>query len=312
MIKATPQLDVIMYHYVRDFPRTRFPRIKGMATDNFRQQVDGLRKQYEMATLESALAFLAGRYRPQRDLCLLTFDDGLKEHYTDVLPILDERQIQGVFFIVTRCLEESRVIAVHKNHFLMAFLDFDEYRAAYLRRLADLSPDIDTDVDQARATYVYRWDMPEVAAFKYLLNFHVPNAVHVRILDDLFAKHLGDEREFARELYISWEEARDMQACGMLIGGHSHRHVPLAKLDEPCQRRDLQWCATILRKRLRPQALWPFSYPYGKPNDSFDSQTERVVSELRFSCAFSTEVGCNTVGQNANRLRRIDPKDVTL
>ena len=94
-------LQVIMYHYVRDLPNTRFPRIKAMLTDDFRAQVAQLKARYEMATLESALDFLGGTYRPARDLCLLTFDDGLRDHYTDVLPILAEEQIQGLFFIIT-------------------------------------------------------------------------------------------------------------------------------------------------------------------------------------------------------------------
>src|SRR6266850_5604696 len=213
-----------MYHYVRDLPRTRFPRIKGLLTDDFRLQVARLSEHYEMATLESALDFLAGQYQPARDLCLLTFDDGLKDHYTDVLPFLSERRIQGLFFVITSCLE-GQVVSVHKNHFLMAALEFDQYRQAFLQRLAELSPETDTEVDLKEVARTYRWDEPEVATFKYLLNFHLQEALRNRILDDLFAEYLGDESEFARELYLSWDEVLEMQSAGMLIGGHSHSHV---------------------------------------------------------------------------------------
>ena len=67
-----------MYHYVRDLPKTSFPRIKGMLTSDFQRQLQALQSRYEMATLEIALDFLKGAYSPTRDLCLLTFDDGLK------------------------------------------------------------------------------------------------------------------------------------------------------------------------------------------------------------------------------------------
>ena len=77
-----------------------------MLLDDFREQVAGLSTQFEMASLESAVDFIAGEYRPRRDLCLLTFDDGLKEHYTDVTPILYEKRIRAVFFPITGCLEE--------------------------------------------------------------------------------------------------------------------------------------------------------------------------------------------------------------
>src|SRR5437762_1718670 len=97
-------LRVVMYHYVRDLPRTRFPSIKGMLTSDFAAQVATLAGRHEMASLESALAYLGGRYSPSRDLCLLTFDDGLREHFTDVMPILAERRIQGIFGLITQAI----------------------------------------------------------------------------------------------------------------------------------------------------------------------------------------------------------------
>src|SRR5208282_3352652 len=129
---SQPQLHVSTYHYVRDLPRTRFPQIKGMLLDDFRQQVRSLPDFFEMATVNSALEFLNGTYHPRRDLCLMTFDNGLKEHYADVTPILEENGIEGVFFLITSCLEEHRVAPVHMNHFLTAGLGFERYRAMFM------------------------------------------------------------------------------------------------------------------------------------------------------------------------------------
>jgi len=297
-----------MYHYVRDLPRTRFPRIKGLLTDDFRLQVARLSEQYEMATLESALAFLAGQYQPARDLCLLTFDDGLKDHYTDVLPLLSEQRIQGLFFVITSCLE-GRVVSVHKNHFLMAALEFNEYRQAFLQRLAELSPETNIEVDVKQVQHTYRWDTPEVGAFKFLLNFRVPEALRDRILDDLFVEYLDNEEAFARELYMSWDEVRQLQESGMLIGGHSHSHTALATMDADRQRADLETCTGMLRERLRPQSFWPFSYPYGK-GSAFNSSTVETIHDLGFACGFTTEVGDNRVGQDLYSILRIDTKDI--
>ena len=101
-----------MYHYVRNLPHTRFPHIKGMMLDDFSRQVESFIKQFEMATLETTLAYLNGEYTPSRDMCLMTFDDGLREHFADVTPILAERGIQGLFFVITACLEEGVVVPV--------------------------------------------------------------------------------------------------------------------------------------------------------------------------------------------------------
>ncbi len=302
-------LRAVMYHYVRDLPRTRFSRIKGMLTADFARQVARLAEQFEMASLAAALAYLNGEYQPRRDLCLLTFDDGLKEHFTDVTPILAERRIQGLFFLITSCVDEHRVAHVHKNHFLMAWLDFGAYRDGFLEHLRRADPGFDTTVDPALAAKTYRWDEPDVAAFKYLLNFRLPEPLKAKILDAVFAAHLGDEAEFSRKLYVGWEEARAMQAAGMLVGGHSHAHSALATLSASEQSADLQMCRDRLIANVSAQQLWPFSYPYGKRN-SFTPHTIDCLRGLGFACAFATEVGDNLPGQEIFEIRRIDPKDI--
>jgi peptidoglycan/xylan/chitin deacetylase (PgdA/CDA1 family) len=304
-------LYVVMYHYIRDLPNTSFPKIKGMLISDFRQQFTTLRNQYEMATLESALDFLQGVYTPPRDLCLLTFDDGLKDHYLEVTPILVDHGVQGIFFVITSCLQEHRVAPVHMNHFLMAALDFEFYRQAFLQRLNELVPDIqdDNEIDNTTAQRTYRWDTPEVASFKYLFNFILDWDIRDQIVKTLFEEHIGDEKSFSQTLYLSWEEARQMQTAGMLMGGHSHQHKPLATLSNAELHWDLSTCQELLTEHLHPQELWPFSYPYGK-QDSFNDTAVRQLKRLGFSCSFGTEVGANLPRMDPFALRRIDCKDV--
>jgi peptidoglycan/xylan/chitin deacetylase (PgdA/CDA1 family) len=300
-----------MYHYVRDLPNTRFPKIKGMLTRDFREQLALLQDRYEMATLESALEFIQGEYTPVRDLCLLTFDDGLKEHYSEITPLLMDRGIQGLFFVITSCLEGSHVVPVHMNHFLMAALDFKEYRHAFLSRLPGMHQDWknSTDIDSSLAQWVYRWDSPEVASFKYLFNFVLDFSVRDRILKDLFEEKIGDVQSFAQYLYVNAKEAREMQVGGMLIGGHSHQHQPLAVLSDEELYSDLSTCRRLLTADLQPQSFWPFCYPYGQ-KDSFNDTTIGTLKQLGFACSFSTEIGSNTPGTDAFTIRRFDCKDI--
>lgn len=308
---STPEtaLWVVTYHYVRDLPCTRFPRIRGRLVSELEQQVTWLSQHCEMATLQSALAFLAGQYEPSRDLCLLTFDDGLKDHYTNVLPILDRRRIEGLFFISTVCLEQHRVLPVHKNHFLMAELEFSKYRRAFLDHLATLTDETPNVVDIDKAKLAYPWDSADVAVFKFFLNYRISEHLRVRVLDALFNKFLGDESTFARELYLDWDEVRQMQARGMVIGGHSNNHVALSGLSDEEQRMDLTTCAGVLRERVAPQPFWPFCYPYGH-SYSFNAATIQHLRALGFVGSFTTEPGANRVGDDLFALRRVDTNDV--
>jgi peptidoglycan/xylan/chitin deacetylase (PgdA/CDA1 family) len=302
-------LRVVMYHYVRDLPRTDFPNLNGILLDDFRRQVAELSSRFEIASIESALDFLTGEYRPRRDLCLLTFDDGLREHYTDVMPFLQEKRIRGVFFLITGCLEEKKMAAIHMHQFLMAALGFNDYADAFFRKVVSMCPDAfaPLNVDADRAAQTYPWDPPEIARFKYLFHFGMDPDLRDRAVRELFTQHIGDEASFAESLYLNWEEARKMQKAGMAIGGHTHQHRPLSQMNARELTLDLETNYRLLRQKLMPQAVWSFSYPYGK-KDSFHLRAVRKLQQLGFRCAFSTEIGDNRRGSDRYMVGRTDCK----
>lgn len=306
MTRQQPSLNVVMYHYVRDLARSRFPRLKAMLVHDFRLQLRQLAADFEICGLDAALEYLQGTYRPTRPLCLLTFDDGLKEHYSEVTSELARLRVSGLFFVITDCTANGRVAPVHKNHFLTASLDFHVYRTEFLERTGATAAVLGTvDVNTARRTYI--WDEEGAAVFKYYFNFKMDPALRDTVIADMFEAHIGSEAEFARDLYASWDELRSMQAEGMIIGGHTHRHRPCSSLTDHELREDLNLCRQHLDANLSPQPFWPFSYPYGKA-DSYTPQTVAELKRLGFNCAFSTEQGANGPGDDLFSLRRLDCK----
>jgi peptidoglycan/xylan/chitin deacetylase (PgdA/CDA1 family) len=308
---SQPQLYVSTYHYVRDLPRTRFRRIKGMLLDDFCQQVKSLPDAFEMATVNSALEFLNGTYHPRRDLCLMTFDDGLKEHYADVTPILEDNGIQGVFFLITSCLEEHRVVPVHMNHFLTAGLGFERYRAMFMEviKTSGFDEQLEMQIDSAVSQHTYPLDTLEVARFKYLFNFVLPPSCRDEAVRALFVECIGGEHEFAADLYLSWSQAREMQQAGMAMGGHSNEHRPLATLGDEELKQDLTTCWDLIQRNLASQSQWPFSYPYGKA-DSFNGSVIKVLRQLGFHFSLCTESGINLPGMDLFAIRRLDCKQI--
>jgi peptidoglycan/xylan/chitin deacetylase (PgdA/CDA1 family) len=303
-------LRVIMYHYVRDYARDRFSDLKGMDVRDFRTQVRDLAATHEMVGLETALAYLAGDYEPKRDLCLLTFDDGLREHAELVTPFLSELGFSAIFAAITQCVDEHVIAPVHLNHLLMADLGFTDYRQRFEARLAEIVDPAQFIVDPSKAQKTYRWDTLEVAMFKYQLNFLLPELLKVTVLRDLAAEHFGDLAELAKYFYASWPELQAMQSAGMTLAGHSHKHMALATLSEADQTVDLQRCTQLMRRHCQEQSLWPFTYPYGK-RESFTAHSHASLAGLGYCCAFSTEVGDNEPGQDLWCIRRLDPKDVS-
>ena len=306
-----PELHSVMYHYVRDLPRTRHPRIKGLLIDEFHAQVKWLSSEFEMASLEATLEFLAGTYHPRRDLCMLTFDDGLKEHHSDVMPILAERNIQGIFGIITGCVEKGVVAPVHMNHFLTATLDFEEYRRAFLDEIETVSPglldQIVVDSDEAQRSYPL--DTREMATFKLLVNFRLHPGLRDGVIRTLFERYCGSEKPFGDELYMNWREIRELQQGGMIIAGHTHTHQPLSTMNPEELEADVRTCRAALERHVLPQDLWPFSYPYGKRN-SYSPAVIEALQGAGYDCSFGTEAGHNIPGTDVFELYRIDCKNV--
>ena len=297
-----------MYHYVRDLPNTRFPRIKGLMLDEFRQPGPRAGIAFRDGDAADALEFLSGTYSPAaRDLCILTFDDGLKEHYSDVAPILSEQNIQGLFGVITLCVHDHLVAPVHMNHFLMAELGFEPYSSVFLTRLRDEYPKafIAAQVDPNEAQRSYPLDTRDVAAFKFLFNFTLDAAVRDRIVEQLFETYLGDQDSFARELYMTWDEVRQLQRAGMLVAGHTHWHRPLSTLTDDQLNIDLSVSRSLFDQNLRSAGYMAVQlsvreaeFVFG--NGSRDAEATRIYLRL------GTEDGPNTGQTPLFELRRVD------
>ncbi len=304
--RSESRLVVIMYHYVREDGH-ELPFLNSVTIKEFKNQLAIYKKKFEPATLESAISFLQGKYVPKKDMCLLTFDDGLMDHYSNVLPVLKKNGFQGVFFLSTLNMENKIVLSVHKNHLLKASLGFSQFQKLFLNEL-NSNHDIDEPpVDDQIVKKIYVWDNIEVGRFKYRLNYLMDSEVRDSILARLFSDRFGDESDYSRKFYLGWNHAREMQKEKMVIGGHTHSHVVLSKCGIDEQEVEISNCIDLLRQRLLNQEIWAFSYPFGK-KDTYDLKTIRLLKKIGCSCAFSTEIGHSYTGDDLYNILRIDPK----
>jgi peptidoglycan/xylan/chitin deacetylase (PgdA/CDA1 family) len=282
-----------MYHYVRDLPRTRFPRIHGMSTREFRSQLEYFKRHYTLISPSDLRLAMQGQILPPRSL-LLTFDDGFADHYTDVFPLLDDSRICGLFFPPTACIEEGRVLDVNKIHFVLAS---QPNTAGLLRHVMDAIRDAPPELglkspEQYRAEIdcSSRWDKPEVMLFKRLLQRELPESFRFQVIDDLFRSHVSaDEQAFAHELYMTPAQVRTMIRHGQEFGNHGYNHVWMNRLTPG----ELEWelnqgLSFLTRMGMKPtEDGWFMNFPYG----GFNVQMLQWLRESNCLAGFSTRVG---------------------
>ncbi|GAG29378.1 unnamed protein product, partial [marine sediment metagenome] len=131
---------IVPYHYVHN-PTKDFPRVYTKTIEDFEDQIKYLSEKYKIISLKDYVSFLNGKKKkiPSKT-CILTFDDGLVDHYKNVLPILKKLNLPATFFISGQPLLEQKVLTVHMLQCLVAEVDIDELIKEYYKTLKHFYP----------------------------------------------------------------------------------------------------------------------------------------------------------------------------
>ena len=81
-------ITIVMYHYVREIEKSKYPKIKGLEFSSFCKQLDYLNDNYKIIKVEEIINCLKTGSKLPPQSCWLTFDDGYKDHFSFVLPEL--------------------------------------------------------------------------------------------------------------------------------------------------------------------------------------------------------------------------------
>lgn len=304
------QVIAITYHYLRKECFDGKVKLHGLDFSEFRRQVESLLSAYHPLTLDEFRDYVcAGRALKKKGV-IFTFDDGLKEHYSEAFTYLKGKGIPGFFFIPTRAVAEQAVLSTHKRHILIGLLGESAFIDRFLAELKSSDPEFNLDAlaPVAKAREASRWGNNQEKQFKYYLNYGANQALNDIILSKIFSDEFGDEAKAARAFYLSKEELVQMKVGGMEIGGHSNCHDALAPMTCTRQEEDVGLCRRFLTETLGDIPM-PFSYPFGKPGISFSAFTEEAVEKAGFYCGFSTEKGGIDLANSPYRLRRYDAND---
>ena len=305
-------LTIVMYHYVRDLRHARYPEIKGLAKDDFEEQIQYIKKHYNVISGPELMdAIVEGAPLPQRPL-MLTFDDGYIDHFTEVFPVLDRENLPGCFFPPAKCILENKVLDVNKIHFVLAsapekrtlvdyiFKQIDENRSRY-----DLATSAEYWEKLGRPS---RFDPAEVIFCKRMLQSELPIELRQAITEELFSRYVTtDEASFSRELYMTPDQLRMLHRHGMYVGSHGYDHFWLNTLSTQEQEREIDKSLAFLKTVDSDIRRWIMCYPYG----AYDESLLSVLKSRNCIIGLTTEVGLARLGEhNLLALPRLDTNDL--
>lgn len=275
-------MKAVMYHYVRPAP-DGLPEFRYLHVDDFVRQLDWFSRNHRFVRRDEFDALCQGEAGVP-DGILLTFDDGLSDHYRHVKPILAERGLFGLFYVCTAPLEAGELLDVHRIHLLLGRLGGPEA----MRRLSQcLTPGMLNEAHVgvfSESTYRHQNNDQATTIFKRTLNYWIGEEHRTSILDRLFSDVFGEEE---LDFYLTSDQLVEMEADGMVIGSHTVSHNVLGRLPVEDQRSEIFQSLACLGRILGKPAT-TFCYPFGGRH-TYTDETVAILEAAGSRLSFAVE-----------------------
>jgi len=288
------RLTILAGHCVTAPSNDRLPKDMKIAGEKLERMLRWLGKRYELTSVGDGVAKIASD--GGRSLVALSMDDGYKDNRTHLLPLLAKLGVPATVYLEGRPLEERRVNWSHKFFWILDRVGPKELVKSFGARCEDRASVAALEALQAdgRATAYH---------LKRVLKYDSPPAARNRAIDAIFAGLGGDERELCDELYMTWEDARELAGSGLELGGHTKSHEILSRLDASGAEQEVREGREAIGRRLDLESR-SFAYPFGRRWD-YDAKSKEAVRKAGFASAATTHAGTNRRGVDPYELKRL-------
>ncbi len=281
---------VLTYHRIGDAANTPYdPWTFTATTEQFDEHIRYLKRRFYLTDLNEAIDIASGKTKRRRTSVLITFDDGYRDSYTEVFPILQRHEVSGVFFLPTRFIGTG----------VLPWWDVIAYLIKRSRRER-----IALRYPESVSFDLVHLDRQDVIRQTLLLFKSAAMQDRERFLSDLEETTDAQRPDCSKErCFLSWQEAREMIDGGMTMGSHTDTHEILARLEEENQYQELASSRACIEEKLGIK-VDVLAYPDGTVN-SFNDATLRALKRADYRAAFSFYGGLNKPGRtNVFDIRR--------
>ncbi len=293
---------VVMYHYVRPVDRERWAGIFPLEPAEFEQQLDFLSTYGDIVHPDQ----IDAPRRSSRPRIVLTFDDGTRDHYTTVLPILRRRGVSGLFGVISGPTHGAPMPNPHMIHWLTSKCDDDAIWNGLASRFGDAALG---DVDRARR--LYGRDTEVRARIKFALNFVLDhNSAQTCLMNQLSS--LGaDPIALARDWFVTESQIIEMHRAGMAFAIHAHHHTPYAGPPQQFHRAELHPCEAWL-ERLLGERVRHYIAAFGGSNTGGDplGDLAALLAGRGYRHGYLTQAGVVRSAAATFFLPRVDAADL--
>jgi len=242
-------LRIIYYHIVGDEKKEYYFSNNRVSVDAFQKQIKFLKSNFEYISLSEAIdKYYAGESLD--GFFTITTDDGFRENYTNMAPILIENNLRATFFLVTNCIDNKDLMWRNKLHLFSNRLTIEEQ----------------SNAAQACADY---FKLNQIQKEENLLQWS-SRTWPMKLKDDAadfiwkFAKLDNlDSYLNIHKPYLEKNEIKELIDKGFEIGTHSKSHPYFSKLSLSELNDEILGSIKYIKKKFPHGSLNILSLPFG-------------------------------------------------
>lgn len=270
----SPQtLTVLNYHRIDNADSPDFDLFKpnvSATPQEFARQMDYVRARYNVISCEQLARWLQGDSALPPRPAIITFDDGYYDNLLRAFPVLKARNLGAIIFLTTGFIGTRQpfywdIVAYCFHH---ARRDHADLPLLGERHWVDAA---------SREKVMLAWvealkKIPETQ--KRALIEGIGETLDASIPDDKFSN-----------LYLTWDQVREMSQNGMEFGSHTVSHPILTRIPPEQARRELGESKRRVEEEIQ-KPVTSLAYPNGQEAD-FSGEIINIARETGYRLAFS-------------------------
>ena len=277
-------LQILMYHGVSD---EESPYLPSTATQVFRSHMEYLARYCHVLDLQEAIERMEGHELPERAV-VVTLDDGYRDNYLHVFPVLKQLGISATIFLATGVIGNSKVL----------------WHDHVCRMISQTSA---KKLNNYGSSDAYALDtlegkrLAQIGVLWFLRT--LKDEERVEKIQSLACELEVSEVTLDPELMLNWTDIKEMRRAGIRFGAHTVTHPILSRLslDEVVQ--ELRQSKETIEQELQ-ETISTFAYPSGRPQD-YTEEIKEIVKQEGFRCAVSTMAGSNRETDDIFEMKRV-------
>lgn len=274
-------------HAMREIRRLRRPRVltyhaigpQDTPHEQFDWQLRMVRDEFEVVTVPELVGRLQEGTSTGEELAI-TFDDGVRNHYTQAWPLLASHRVPATFFVCPGLMDSGRWIWNMEMRVRLRLLD-DRSRLRLALSIKAVGAQVERIIQRAKQL------APE------------PRRDFESAVRDATRQFQPDEAMVDRYAPLRWEQVRAMDPALATIGSHSLNHPILTTLGMAERQQEI-----VESRRRIEQALGCTADLFCYPNGSHDAALVDLVKR-HYRAALITQPGFASSGASLHRIPRI-------